>query len=862
MIMSASLSSVPLSLLLLSVPITLTRAVLPPGYEDHIFCPPPSLNSTDADALSSSSVCQIYSNPFGLVGPLSTFYKCYDPSSGAITNGIWTGALTDVTAPDEYVKDPPSCDADVYSECEVDDDCELSANEWYVPSGSVGGNGTTCGCYVESRIVPFYETNEDSDARDPCYDDDDVESGESACEEVDCGGKKEREEACAGFAAVCSLPEEGSGGGGACSMVARSEGGGEGAVNGTVDGGVDDGVDDGPEDVPEDIPENGPEDGPENLPEDGPESPPSVECTVDDDCLPTIRSRIPTEIDFTKVDLCECYADSIVVPFDECEGEENCPTARCAGDACEGLAGVCDVEEGVCALADDEEDVDGSDGGDGNSTAAITTTTSTATAMESPEETTTESPEDTTTSTVTASTVTATTTAIVPIVECTADDECYLSQRSRFPLSLFNLTTNVLDVSNLQGPSLCQCHALSENLPAPDDCQGEGDGPRDCPRIRCDRMEETQAYNISTSVEEGILTGGMWECEDVYEAYCQAKEEDAEGENATAGVCAMRELPNVTVTTSTTTEAVVTTTTTETVETIETTVTASASAATDATTNATPSPQCIADQDCQPVMRTETPTTFNSTVDVDLCSCYASSSLLPFDECEGDGRKECFRSRCEDDATGRAIDACRGLVAFCVAEEGVCALKKEDEVEGGGNETAGGSSTVVPTTTTAAAATTESTGGAATEAAATTETVRDATSTVAVTTTATVSGTVSTVSADATTTATTAAATRPATTERPDVATSTASVAASSEAATTTTTVAAISSTTTSAGSTSPPTVSASPTAKPTGTVDRTADVDAIVSEPVADVSASSSRRFRSVTFVALGITMAMTTTL
>mmetsp|Transcript_18289 Transcript_18289/g.36666 ORF Transcript_18289/g.36666 Transcript_18289/m.36666 type:complete len:233 (-) Transcript_18289:93-791(-) len=202
-------------------------------------------------------------------------------------------------------------------------------------------------------------------------------------------------------------------------------------------------------------------------------------------------------------------------------------------------------------------------------------------------------------------------------------------------------------------------------------------------------MEEMQAYNISTSVEEGILTGGMWECEDVYEAYCQAKEEDAEGENATAGVCAMRELPNVTVTTSTTTEAVVTTT--ETVETT-TTVTASASAATEAP------PQCITDRGCQPVMRTETPTTFNSTVDVDLCSCYASSSLLPFDECEGDGRKECFRSRCEDDATGRAIDACRGLVAFCVAEEGVCALKKGDEVEGDNddNETASGSGTVVP----------------------------------------------------------------------------------------------------------------------------------------------------------------------
>jgi len=52
----------------------------------------------------------------------------------------------------------------------------------------------------------------------------------------------------------------------------------------------------------------------------------------------------------------------------------------------------------------------------------------------------------------------------------------------------------------------------------------------------------------------------------------------------------------------------------------------------------------------------------------------------------------------QNNATGQAIDACEGLVAFCVTEEGVCALKKGDEVEGDNddNETASGSGTVVP----------------------------------------------------------------------------------------------------------------------------------------------------------------------
>ncbi|KAL7461117.1 hypothetical protein ACHAXS_001548, partial [Conticribra weissflogii] len=50
--------------------------------------------------------------------------------------------------------------------------------------------------------------------------------------------------------------------------------------------------------------------------------------------------------------MCECYAGSNLVPFDECEGEGDgtCPVAKCAGDACEGMSAFCDTNAGVCDL--------------------------------------------------------------------------------------------------------------------------------------------------------------------------------------------------------------------------------------------------------------------------------------------------------------------------------------------------------------------------------------------------------------------------------------------------------------------------------------------------------------------------------
>ena len=61
---------------------TTTNAVLPPGYEDDLWCPPDN--------------CQIYTNPYGYVGATSSFNLCYNPDIDEITKGVWTGSKTDV----------------------------------------------------------------------------------------------------------------------------------------------------------------------------------------------------------------------------------------------------------------------------------------------------------------------------------------------------------------------------------------------------------------------------------------------------------------------------------------------------------------------------------------------------------------------------------------------------------------------------------------------------------------------------------------------------------------------------------------------------------------------------------------------
>ena len=82
------------------------------------------------------------------------------------------------------------------------------------------------------------------------------------------------------------------------------------------------------------------------------------QCITDSNCTPKVRSRYPTtptagsSISSSGVDLCKCYANSALKPFDECEGEpdDTCLTAKCA-NSCEGFEVYCDDnEDGTCKL--------------------------------------------------------------------------------------------------------------------------------------------------------------------------------------------------------------------------------------------------------------------------------------------------------------------------------------------------------------------------------------------------------------------------------------------------------------------------------------------------------------------------------
>jgi uncharacterized surface protein with fasciclin (FAS1) repeats len=72
-------------------------------------------------------------------------------------------------------------------------------------------------------------------------------------------------------------------------------------------------------------------------------------CNSQDECSATIRSQKPAGSS-DGVDMCECYATSSTVPFDECEGAQSCATAKCDGNACEGYEAYCEEKIGVCQL--------------------------------------------------------------------------------------------------------------------------------------------------------------------------------------------------------------------------------------------------------------------------------------------------------------------------------------------------------------------------------------------------------------------------------------------------------------------------------------------------------------------------------
>lgn len=63
-------------------------------------------------------------------------------------------------------------------------------------------------------------------------------------------------------------------------------------------------------------------------------------CNSDVECFATVRSR--RSQGSMGVELCQCYAASIITPFDECEDDATCVTAKCT-NSCSGLEAYCDI---------------------------------------------------------------------------------------------------------------------------------------------------------------------------------------------------------------------------------------------------------------------------------------------------------------------------------------------------------------------------------------------------------------------------------------------------------------------------------------------------------------------------------------
>ena len=82
---------------------------------------------------------------------------------------------------------------------------------------------------------------------------------------------------------------------------------------------------------------------------------------------------------------------------------------------------------------------------------------------------------------------------------------------------------------------------------------------------------------------------------------------------------------------------------------------------------AAPPASCTSDEQCSLTQRSKVPS--QSSTDVGLCGCYATSSIDPFDECEGN-TTSCAQAKC-------IADACAGLTSSCSNSE-LCVLKLDE----------------------------------------------------------------------------------------------------------------------------------------------------------------------------------------
>jgi hypothetical protein len=88
---------------------------------------------------------------------------------------------------------------------------------------------------------------------------------------------------------------------------------------------------------------------------------PGGTCTRNSDCQATLRTQTTIYTYPVGPAVCDCYGSSSQLPFDECQGEQNCPIAGCAYDTCEGQEAYCQrVSDGSgeCALRPVQTNVD------------------------------------------------------------------------------------------------------------------------------------------------------------------------------------------------------------------------------------------------------------------------------------------------------------------------------------------------------------------------------------------------------------------------------------------------------------------------------------------------------------------------
>ena len=88
---------------------------------------------------------------------------------------------------------------------------------------------------------------------------------------------------------------------------------------------------------------------------------PGGTCSHDNDCQATLRTQTPDNKAPVGPEMCDCYGASIKLPFDECQGEGNCPIAGCQEDMCQGQEAFCQRvsdRTGECALRPVQTNVD------------------------------------------------------------------------------------------------------------------------------------------------------------------------------------------------------------------------------------------------------------------------------------------------------------------------------------------------------------------------------------------------------------------------------------------------------------------------------------------------------------------------